>query len=92
MVSADKAKLHDVRAAPVDVKGLSDLTGGDGSLAGILGETLGETPEQVKARLEEAKKNANDLSGLVRKKQKNGKREAGEDLAADAKKLKTDSA
>ena len=42
----------------------------DGStpLNGILGQILGESPEQQKVRLEEASKNATDLSGLVKKK------------------------
>jgi len=37
---------------------------------GILGAALGESTSQKGARVEEAKKNATDLSGLVRKKQK----------------------
>ena len=37
-------------------------------MSGILGQILGESPAQQKARLEEASKNANDLSGLVKKK------------------------
>ena len=37
-------------------------------MGGILGATLGESPAEANARIEEAKKNANDLSGLVRRK------------------------
>lgn len=37
-------------------------------MASMLAEMLGESPAQSKARVEEASKNANDLSGLVRKK------------------------
>ena len=39
-------------------------------LGGILGSTLGEPPAEVAARIEEAKKTANDLTGLVRLKKK----------------------
>lgn len=38
-------------------------------LGGILGSILGESPAAQKARIEEAAKGANDLTGLVRKKQ-----------------------
>jgi HAT1-interacting factor 1 len=37
-------------------------------MAGLLAQILGEDPSKQKAKLEEAKVNANDLSGLVRKK------------------------
>lgn len=37
-------------------------------LAGILGQIMGESTTEQKARIDEATKNANDLSGLVRKK------------------------
>lgn len=39
-------------------------------LGGILGAALGESAAETKARVEEAKKTATDLSGLVRKKNK----------------------
>lgn len=39
-------------------------------LRGILGSILGETPASQKARIEEAAKGANDLSGLVKRKPK----------------------
>jgi HAT1-interacting factor 1 len=35
---------------------------------GILGATLGESPAEAAARIEEAKKTANDLTGLIRRK------------------------
>jgi HAT1-interacting factor 1 len=41
---------------------------GSGALASVLGSILGESPEEQKARVEEATKNANDISGLVRRK------------------------
>jgi len=39
-------------------------------MAGLLAEMLGESPAQSKARIDEASKNANDISGLVRHKKK----------------------
>ncbi len=39
-------------------------------MGGILGTKLGESPDQAKARIEEATKTATYLSGLVRKKAK----------------------
>lgn len=38
------------------------------SNAGVLGAALGESAEETEARLEEARKTAKDLTGLVRKK------------------------
>lgn len=39
-------------------------------MGGILGAALGESAVQTEARIEEAKKTATDLTGLVRKKGK----------------------
>jgi hypothetical protein len=39
-------------------------------VGGILGATLGESPAEAQARIEEAKKTAKDLTGLVRRKAK----------------------
>jgi hypothetical protein len=80
--------------------------GGGNSMGGVLGTTLGETPEQAAARIEEAKKGANDLTGLVRRKEKksaeptpepstNGKRKAEDEPAEEgdnAKKAKVEDA
>ena len=76
------------------------------SLGGILGATLGESPAEQAARIEEAKKTATDLTGLVRHKKKsagatpepstngtNGKRKAEDGEAGDnAKKAKVEDA
>lgn len=65
---------------------------------------MGEPAEKAEARIEEAKKTATDLTGLVRKKTKpaptaapeaaepsNGKRKAEDDVEEDAtKKLRTE--
>ncbi len=72
-------------------------------MGGILGATLGESPAEAAARIEEAKKTATDLTGLNRKKVKpayvpvseavkdtngtNGKRKA-EDDAEDSDSIK----
>ncbi|KAH9906892.1 histone H1-binding protein [Xylariomycetidae sp. FL2044] len=66
-------RLVDLRKAPMDV---NDVLGSDNPMTGILGAALGESADQQKARIEEAKKTATDLSGLVRKK---GKTKEGEE-------------
>lgn len=68
---------------------MAEALGQDNPIAGLLGQALGgESSLEQTARVEEAKKNATDLSGLVRKKTKadpapetngNGKRKAEED-------------
>ncbi|UPL00577.1 hypothetical protein LCI18_011511 [Fusarium solani-melongenae] len=61
-------RLVDLRNDPIDAAG---LLGADATpLGGILGAALGESAAETKARVEEAKKTATDLSGLVRKKNK----------------------
>lgn len=64
------SKLIELRQPPVSINdptGLGTLDGSD-AMAGILGQIFGETEAAKKARLEEASKGANDLSGLVKKK------------------------
>ncbi len=81
---------------------MNTALGQDNPLAGLLGQALGESSVEQAARVEEAKKNAKDLSGLVRKKAKeepkpepkesNGKRKAEEpaDGQEDPKKAKVE--
>jgi len=70
-------------------------------MGGILGTILGESPADAAARVEEAKKTATDLTGMVRKKAKpvhdtspngkstNGKRKAEDDVEeSESKKVK----
>ena len=68
-----------MKGPAVDVKealyGPSSLAG-ENNAGGILGATLGESPAEAAARIEEAKKTATDLSGLVRKKNKPAEPEA----------------
>ncbi|KAI1170450.1 hypothetical protein F4777DRAFT_591938 [Nemania sp. FL0916] len=91
-------RLVELRKPPVDM-GLT--LGQDNPLVGLLGQALGESSAEQAARVEEAKKNAKDLSGLVRKKTKeepkpaeetNGKRKAEEpaDGQEESKKAKVE--
>ncbi|KAK5632153.1 hypothetical protein RRF57_007867 [Xylaria bambusicola] len=92
-------RLIELRKPPVD---MDAALGKDNPLTGLLGQALGESSAEQTARVEEAKKNAKDLSGLVRKKAKeepkaepeesNGKRKAEEpaDGQEDPKKAKTE--
>ena len=61
----------DLRTPSVSINDQTGPAGApDGSdpLRGILGSLLGESPAAQKARVEEASKAANDVSGLVRRK------------------------
>ncbi|KAK0386721.1 hypothetical protein NLU13_6556 [Sarocladium strictum] len=75
-------RLVDLKADPIDAKGL--LGDEANPLGGILGATLGESAAETKARVEEAKKTANDLSGLVRKKKAAPAETAAPEAAAPA--------
>jgi HAT1-interacting factor 1 len=91
--------LVDLKKPPMDVEG---VLGADNPMSGILGAALGESPAQAQARIDEAKKGAKDLSGLVRKKEKkpepepepetNGKRKADDPAEGtdEAKKAKVE--
>lgn len=97
-------QLAELQKPPVDVKDvLYGPTSGTNPMGGILGATLGESQVDAAARIEEAKKTATDLTGLVRRKAKpeastpeptntngmNGKRKAEDDAEdGDAKKAK----
>lgn len=70
-------------------------------MAGLFASMIGETMAQQKSRIEDASKNANDISGLVRKKKPkteassgaaNGKRKLEETLGVDddVKRAKTE--
>ncbi|KAL7786257.1 hypothetical protein V8C37DRAFT_412618 [Trichoderma ceciliae] len=80
-------RLVDLRKDPLSADDL--LGGGANPLGGILGAAFGESAAEVQARVEEASKNAVDLTNLVRKKKAkdddadavngNGKRKADEE-------------
>ena len=64
------SQLLELHQPPVSI---SDPTGtgaidGSNPLSGVLGSMFGESPEARKARLEEASRSANDLTGLIKKK------------------------
>ncbi|KAI3395471.1 hypothetical protein diail_1257 [Diaporthe ilicicola] len=59
-------RLVDLRGPPIDVKAALGVD----PMGGILGAALGESSTETEARIEEAKKTATDLTGLVRKKDK----------------------
>ncbi|KAF7556097.1 hypothetical protein G7046_g6387 [Stylonectria norvegica] len=98
LIADMEQRLVDLRNDPIDAK---DILGAETNpFGGILGAALGESAAEKEARVEEAKKTATDLTGLVRKKNKdatpveaetNGKRKA-EDATeeVDAKKAKVE--
>jgi HAT1-interacting factor 1 len=62
-------QLVDLRNPAISVSGgPAGAPDGSNPLAGILGQVFGESTSEQKARIQEATKNANDLTGLVRKK------------------------
>jgi len=63
-------QLKDLKGPPIDVKAAVYGPAGGAVLSGVLGATIGESPEQAAARVEEATKHATDLTGMVRKKAK----------------------
>ncbi|ELR08290.1 hypothetical protein VC83_08366 [Pseudogymnoascus destructans] len=95
IVAEMEQRLTDLRAPPIDISAALNGPPGAGS-SGLIGSMLGETAAQTAQRVEEAKKGATDLSGMVRRKEKkevngNGKRsaeEAGEGNEEGGKKTK----
>jgi len=59
-------RLAELKDDPINIKDALYGPNGNDPMSGILGTSLGESPADAAARLEEAKKNANDLTGLVR--------------------------
>ncbi|KAM0285680.1 hypothetical protein ACHAQH_001386 [Verticillium albo-atrum] len=62
-------RLTEMRKPQVDIKAALEAAAGT-AMQGIMGSALGESAADTEARVEEAKKNATDLTGLVRKKKK----------------------
>lgn len=60
------------------------------AIRGILGASLGESPAQAAARIDEAKKNANDLTGLIKRKKAKGAEQSGANGAHGNGKRKAD--
>lgn len=81
-------QLVDLRKDPIDTK---ELLGGDANpLGGILGAALGESSAERQARVEEAKRTATDLTGLVRKKKPAANGDAATASAGDSGKRKAE--
>ncbi|CAG8983206.1 hypothetical protein HYALB_00004034 [Hymenoscyphus albidus] len=70
MVAQLEVKLSELKAPAVDVDGIKETLGmgGGNAMGGVLGAAIGESPAQAATRIEEAKKTATDLTGLVRRK------------------------
>ncbi|KKY34304.1 putative histone h1-binding protein [Diaporthe ampelina] len=82
-------RLVDLRGPPIDVKAALGVD----PMGGILGAALGESSTETEARIEEAKKTATDLTGLVRKKDKRkaeGDAEGQEGEEEPSKKARTE--
>ncbi|KAM0333261.1 hypothetical protein ACHAQA_001922 [Verticillium albo-atrum] len=62
-------RLTEMRKPQVDIKAALEAAAGS-AIQGIMGSALGESAAETEARVEEAKKTATDLTGLVRKKKK----------------------
>lgn len=75
-------QLVDLRKPPIDVNAAIFGAGGN-PMGGILGTALGESAAEKESRIEEAKKTATDLTGLIRKKAKDETAAAAPASAAD---------
>ncbi|OAQ65793.1 histone H1-binding protein [Pochonia chlamydosporia 170] len=82
VVADMEQRLVDLKKDPIDA---ADLLGGPeaNALGGIFGAALGESAAETQARVEEAKKTATDLTGLVRKKAKEADEAVAEDKGKD---------
>ncbi|KAG6048997.1 hypothetical protein E4U17_006966 [Claviceps sp. LM77 group G4] len=80
LIADMEQRLFDLRQDPVNA---DDLLGSESlPLGSILGGTLGESAADTQARVEEAKKTATDLTGLVRKKKPAATEEPSKSTAA----------
>ncbi|KAI9808743.1 MAG: hypothetical protein M1825_003895 [Sarcosagium campestre] len=84
MIIDMEQRLADLRAPPVSIEaatsgpmGGTAANGVNSALSGILGSILGESAAEQHSRLEQASKEAKDVTGLVRRK-KTGASSAGE--------------
>jgi HAT1-interacting factor 1 len=88
-------QLIDLRRPPVSINDPSQRADGLNALNSILGQIAGQSAVEQKTRLDNAAKNANDLSALVRKRQPGGatSEKHSDDSIADrgnTKRLKTE--
>lgn len=68
MNNANMPQLTDLKNPAVNVNGGPAGAPAADALGGILGSILGESTAEQKARIAEATKGANDLTGLIKKK------------------------
>ncbi|KAI1140199.1 hypothetical protein F5Y05DRAFT_309542 [Hypoxylon sp. FL0543] len=102
LIADMEQRLVELQKPPME---LNSVLAADDAMLGVLGAALGESAAEKEARVEEAKRNAKDVSGLVRKKAKeepkqetkketngNGKRPAEEPAPGvdEAKKAKVE--
>lgn len=101
MMAQLEERVADLKGPATNVKEML----GDAGIGGILGAALGESSAETAARVEEAKKGANDLTGLIKRKKPvhkeedkatpavtNGKRKLEEDVeeGGGSKKIKVE--
>ncbi|KAI2770762.1 hypothetical protein F4815DRAFT_489068 [Daldinia loculata] len=90
LIADMEQRLVELRKPPMDV---NSVLASDDTMLGVLGTALGESTANKEARLEEAKKSAKDVSGLVRKKAKDdSKPEAEQAKATNGKRKAEDTA
>ncbi|ROT41395.1 hypothetical protein SODALDRAFT_331115 [Sodiomyces alkalinus F11] len=82
MIEDMEHRLEEMRKPAIDFKSVLGTAAGD-ALQGIFGSALGETPAQMNVRVQDAKKTATDLTGLVRKKEKKNKDESQSSAAQE---------
>ncbi|KAJ2898542.1 hypothetical protein MKZ38_003833 [Zalerion maritima] len=78
LIAEMEQRLEDLRKPPIDIN--AAIASGTGAAGGLLGALASGASGSAK-EVEEAKKNATDLSGLVRK--KGGKKESAADTALE---------
>ena len=85
MIDDMRARLADLQKPAVsslnDPRGTGAIDGST-PLSGILGQILGESPEEQKKRLEQASLEAKDLTGLVKKGKKAGEQQNAQQMSS----------
>ncbi|KAK7751907.1 hypothetical protein SLS62_006208 [Diatrype stigma] len=86
LITDMEQRLVELRKPPMDV---DSVLAANNPMSGLLGAALGGDSAESKARIDEAKKNAKDLTGLVRKKAKDEKEAQAEAADSEASAEKT---
>ncbi|KAI1658121.1 hypothetical protein F4813DRAFT_357425 [Daldinia decipiens] len=87
LIADMEQRLVELRKPPMDV---NSILASDDTMLGVFGTALGESSANKEARLEEAKKGAKDVSGLVRKKAKDDSKSETEQVKATNGKRKAE--